>query len=105
MYIWWGIMQDASSSFPTSSPMFLLQIISSSIRFLLVELSYSSVPSHFDLKSSLASLLTSNPLLSPLELVVEIMMDQFMLSLITKYEIHCVFSPKKEVTLIGKPQA
>jgi len=87
---------------------FLSHVSSSNYKFLHKIFTRTFLPlvhSHFDLKSSLASLLTSNPLLSPLELVVEIMMDQFMLFLITKYEIRCVFSPNKEVTLISKPQA
>jgi len=58
------------------------------------------VPSHFDLRSSLASLLTSNLLLSLLEIV----MDQFLLFLIMTYGICCVFSPNREVTLIGRLQ-
>jgi hypothetical protein len=78
--------------------------MSSSTRFLLAELSYSLVPSHFDIRSSLASLPTSNPLLSLLEHAVEVVMDQFLLSLITTRGIHCVFSPNREVTLIGRPQ-
>jgi hypothetical protein len=48
----------------------------------------------------LASLLTSNLLLSLLEIV----MDQFLLFLIMTYGICCVFSSNREVTLIGRLQ-
>jgi len=85
--------------------MFLLQITSSFTRVLLAKLSCSSVLSHFDLISSLASLLTSNLLLFLWELVVEIMMDQFLFTLITTHSTRFVFSPNREVNLIGKPQA
>jgi hypothetical protein len=64
--------------------------VSFSKELLLTGLSYSSAPSSFDLRSSLALLAKSNLLLPLLELVVVVVMDQFLLFSVTTHGIFTI---------------